>query len=217
MSFETAKQPRIFLVDDHIMVREGLVAVLTQAGFVICGQAGTIEETLNHRDLALADLVIVDLSLGEDKGLELIKLLRNQNVPLLVYSMYEDSNIVRNAFAAGALGYVTKREVASCLVEAIRSLLSGKQYISPRAGIGLVEQQVGPCYKDLPTEFSDRQQRVYELLGEGLSAEEIAKLMGVSPRTVESYSARMIEKMKVTGMKELRRHAISARVGRQSS
>ena len=214
MPARTAKPSRLFLVDDHAMVRAGLATVLTQAGFVLCGQAGNIRETLDHPELVSAHLAVVDLSIGEDSGLELIKLLRARHLPSLVYSMHEGSNIVRSAFAAGAVGYVTKREAASCLVEAVNTVLGGSSYISPRAGIGFVQRAAGPALVDPFAEFSDQQARVYELLGEGLSTDEIAELLHVSPRTVESYGARMIEKLNLSGMKELRRHAISDRLHR---
>ena len=215
MSTQTAKPSRIFLVDDHAMVREGLVTVLAQAGFVPCGQAGNIRETLEHPKLASAHLAVVDLSIGEDSGLELIKMLRARGLPSLVYSMHEDSNIVRSAFASGAVGYVTKREVASCLVEAVNTVLGGSKYISPRAGIGFVRNASAAAIVDPFSEFSDRQRRLYELLGEGMSTDEIAELLHVSPRTVESYGARMIEKLNLSGMKELRHRAITDRLHRQ--
>ena len=211
MSTQTKKPFQLFLVDDHAMVREGLAKVLAQAGFVTCGQAGTIRETLEHPHLASVQLAVVDLSIGEDSGLELIQLLWARHLPSLVYSMHEDSNIVRSAFAAGAVGYVTKREVASCLVEAVNTVLGGSKYLSPRAGIGFVHGTAGPAAVDPLAEFSDQQMRVYELLGEGLGTDEIAGRLHVSPRTVESYGARMIEKLNVSGMKELRRRAIADR------
>ena len=214
MSTQTTKASRIFLVDDHAVVREGLVTVLAQAGFLVCGQAGNIRETLDHPELASAHLAVVDLSIGEDSGLELIPMLRARHLPSLVYSMHEDSHIVRSAFGAGAIGYVTKREVASCLVEAVNTVLGGNKYISPRAGIGFVRPGAGPASADPFMEFSDQQMRLYELLGEGLGTDEIAERLHVSPRTVESYGARMIEKLNVSGMKDLRRRAISDRLHR---
>lgn len=129
--------------------------------------------------------------------------------------MHEDSSVVRKAFAAGAVGYVTKREVASCLVEAVRSVLAGKRYVSPRAEAGLVEGDLEKVAASVTGEFSEQQRRLYELLGEGLGAEEIAAALRVSPRTVESYAARMIEKLNVSGMKELRRRAIAERLRQQ--
>jgi DNA-binding NarL/FixJ family response regulator len=199
---------RLFLVDDHAIVREGLATVLAQAGFAICGQAGDIQETLGHSQLASASLVIVDLTLREDDGVELIRALRERGLSSVVYSMHEDPNIVRNAFAAGAAGYVTKREVASCLVEAVVDVLAGRQYVSPRAGVGLARPSAVANQRMTGSGFSEQQQRVYEMLGDGLGPQEIAQTLNVSPRTVESYAARMIEKLDVAGMKELRRRAI---------
>lgn len=198
------------------MVRQGLMMVLKQAGFSICGEAGGIEEALADPELSFAHLVVVDLSLDKGSGLELITKLQQRQLPSLVYSMHEDSHVVRNAFAAGALGYVTKREVASCLVEAVRSVLAGKRYVSPRAAIGLLEHDSVDPGEDRVRELSDRQRSIYALLGEGLSAGEIADRLHVSPRTVESYAARMIEKLSVTGMKELRRKAIADRLPPES-
>ena len=210
-STNLAKAAALFLVDDHAMVREGLVAVLQQAGFSVCGQAGSLAETLSHPQLPAAHLAVVDIALGEDNGVDLVRRLHVRGLPALVYSMHEDSNVVRKAFAAGAVGYVTKREVASCLVEAVRSVLAGKRYVSPRAGAGLVEGDLAQVGTDPTEEFSEQQRRLYELLGEGLSAEDIAAAMRVSPRTVESYAARMIEKLDISGMKDLRRRAIADR------
>ena len=202
---------QIFLVDDHVMVRQGLATVLAQAGFAICGQAGDLRGALGHPELPSAHLAVVDLSMGEDSGVELIQALCARRLPSLVYSMHEDSNVVRNAFAAGAMGYVTKREVASCLIEAVRCILAGRQYVSPRAGVGLIPRAMEPSGPESIPELSEQQQRMYELLGEGLGTDEIAQRLRVSPRTVETYGARMIEKMNVSGMKELRRRAIAAR------
>ncbi len=212
MSTDAANLPSLFLVDDHAMVRQGLMMVFKQARFSICGEAGGLEEALAHPELSFARLVVVDLSLGEGSGLELITKLQERQLPSLVYSMHEDSHVVRKAFAAGASGYVTKREVASCLVEAVQCVLSGKRYVSPRAAIGLLEHDSVDLGEDRVRELSDRQRCIYALLGEGLSAGEIADKLHVSPRTVESYSARIIEKLSVSGMKELRRKAIADRL-----
>ncbi len=212
MAAKAAKPFRLFLVDDHAMVREGLAAVLQQSGFSICGQAGSLEEALAHPGLDSADLAVVDLSLGQKSGLELIQELQERRLRSLVYSMHEDSNVVRKAFAAGAAGYVTKREVASCLVEAVHSVLAGNRYVSPRAGIGLVARDWVEAEAHPFGDLSGQQQRLYELLGEGLSGEEIAEVLHVSPRTVESYAARMMQKLNVSGMKELRRAAIAKRL-----
>jgi DNA-binding CsgD family transcriptional regulator len=113
--------------------------------------------------------------------------------------------------AAGAGGYVTKREVGQYLVEAVHEVLAGKLYVSPRFAAGLVKRMANRGADDLAS-LSEQQRHVYRLLGEGASAAEIAVELQLSPRTVESYCARMIEKFGLSGMKELRRQAIADRL-----
>jgi len=191
----------VFLVDDHPMVREGLAHLLRASGFVVAGEAGTSQETLAHPGLALAPLVIVDLSLGDESGVELIKRLRLRGLFVLVYSMYEGAHVIRRALDAGAGGYVTKREAAQSLVEAVQAVRSGSRYLSARAEAALHEQV--PC-----AGLSGQQRQLYRLLGQGLSNEQIAAHLGISVRTLESYCARIMDKLGVQGIKELRRQAI---------
>lgn len=130
---------RVFLVDDHPAVREGLRLLLRQAGIDVCGEAADAAGALGAVRDAAPDLVMVDLSLGEESGLPLLRALGGAapGVPLLVHSMHEDPFHVQQALAAGAAGYVTKREVASLLAHAIGELLEGRQYTSPRAAQAL--------------------------------------------------------------------------------
>ncbi len=211
MPGEWSPASRILLVDDHPLVRQGLATVLTQAGFAVCGEASSAAETLRHPQLAATDLAIVDLSLTEEDGHDLIATLRARGVGVLVYTMHEEPARVTGAFAAGAGGYVTKREVAHYLIEAVREVLAGRLYVSPRAAAGLTKRMTARRSDDLT--FSEQQRHVYRLLGEGASADEIAAELQISPRTVESYCTRMIEKLGLNGMKELRRQAIADRLG----
>ena len=211
MAGEPRSASRVFLVDDHPLVRQGLATVLAQAGLSVCGEANNGAETLGHPLLASADLAIVDLALGGEDGQKLIAALRTRGVRVLVYTMHEEPSRVTGALAAGAGGYVTKREVAQYLVEAVREVLAGKLYVSPRAAAGLAKRVASGGLDDLS--LSEQQRHVYRLLGEGSSAGEIAAELHVSPRTVESYCARMIEKFGLTGMKELRRQAIADHLG----
>lgn len=210
MGSEPRSPNRVFLVDDHPLVRQGLTAVLSQAGFTVCGEAGNGRETREHPQLASADVAILDLALGEENGVDLIAALRERGVRVLIYSMHEEPSRVTAALAAGARGYVTKREVGQYLVEAVHEVLAGQLYVSPRAAAGLAEKPAKRPVDD--TSLSEQQRHVYGLLGEGASADEIAAELHISPRTVESYCARMIEKFGLTGMKELRRLAIADRL-----
>lgn len=123
----------VFLVDDHPLIREGLALMLEQEGFEIAGEASGIATTLEHPRLAGAQVVLFDVSLDRESGLDLIPALCRRGLLVVAYSMNEDPAIVRGALAAGARGYVTKREAAQSLSQAIRTVVSGGVYVSPRA------------------------------------------------------------------------------------
>jgi two-component system, NarL family, invasion response regulator UvrY len=201
---------RLFMVDDHPGVREGLRLLLEQHGFVICGEAEDITTTLTAISAAAPDLVMVDLSLGNESGLTLLRAVARllPGVPLLVYSMHEDAFHVQQALAAGALGYVTKREISSLLIRAIEELLAGRRYSSPRAQQAL---EALPAERREAQPLSPRELLVYELLGEGYSTRAIAEELGVSRRTVDSYFVRILEKVDSPGVEALRRRAVAGR------
>ena len=198
-------QPRLFLVDDHPLVRTALAQLLAGAGFDPAGQAGTSAEALAHPALAASHLAVVDLALGEEGGIDLIRKLRARGQAVLVYSMHEESHVIRRALEAGAGGYVTKREAAESLATAIRAVLAGARYLSPRAEAAL--QELTPV-----DGLSGQQQQIYRLLGQGAANEDIARQLGISVRTLESYCVRIMDKLGPQGIKELRRRAIRAAV-----
>ena len=192
---------RIFLVDDHPLVREGLANLLRGAGLCVAGEAENPRQTLAHPALSESDLVILDLALGEESGLELITQLRARGVAVLIYSMHEGASVIRQALDVDAGGYVTKREASGSLLAAIQAVLAGKRYLSPRA-----EKAVGEA---APVDLLTGQQgRIFHLMGQGLPNEDIARQMGISVRTLESYAARIINKLGLDSIKELRRMAI---------
>jgi DNA-binding NarL/FixJ family response regulator len=151
-------------------------------------------------------LAIVDLSLNGEDGLALIADLHQRRIPVLVYYMHNDAPHVQSAFAAGALGYVTKLELDRVLMEAIRDVAAGRRFVSPEAAIALAQDLTPPS--DAFTRLSVQEREVYEMLGRGESTAEIATAMQVSNRTVESYCERILVKLSLNGMHELRRHAI---------
>jgi DNA-binding NarL/FixJ family response regulator len=209
MENETAKPCRIFVVDDHPAVREGLTLLLQQRGIMICGEAENGAQTLDRLEGAQPDVVLVDLSLPRESGVLLIEQLRSRGVPVLVYSMHEDTVHIKRAFAAGAGGYVTKREGAEVLVQAIREVVAGQRYLSERTRDALIDggqtfDSAGVRHMGL----SDREALVLQWIGHGDSGEEIAEKLHISSRTVETYCTRIMEKLGLAGMKELRRYAI---------
>ena len=200
------RAPRVFLVDDHPGVRVGLRLLLAQAGIAVCGEADGPAGALGGVREAAPDLVVVDLSLGEESGLSLLRTLDGvlPGVPLLVYSMHEDPFHVQQAMSAGASGYVTKREVAELLVHAVGELAAERPYMSPRAAQA---PHAAPPSAVPPEPLSTRELEVYGFLGRGYSTLAIAGELGVSQRTVGSYYARILKKLGVAGMEALRRRA----------
>lgn len=131
---------RVLIVDDHLAVRQGLELLLTPEGITVCAQAAGHAEALECVERHHPDVALVDLSLGEEDGFSLIAELSQQALPALAYSIHEDERHVKSALAAGAIGYVTKREARRVLVQAIGEAAAGRQFISPRAAAALANQ-----------------------------------------------------------------------------
>jgi len=127
---------RILLIDDHLAVREGLKLLLAQEDYVVCGEAGSLAETLEWIGSSRANLALLVISLGKENGLECIAKLRKRGIAVLVYSMHEDTETIGKALVAGANGYVSKREQPEVLLTAMADVLEGKYFIGPRtAGV----------------------------------------------------------------------------------
>jgi len=133
------KPLRVLVVDDHPAVLQGLGFLLGPEGISVCGEAGNCAEALAAIETQHPDIVLVDLSLGDEDGVSLIADLGKRALPSIVYSIHEDGGHVKRAFAAGALGYVTKREVHRVLMQAIFEVAAGRRFVSPRAAMALAE------------------------------------------------------------------------------
>jgi DNA-binding NarL/FixJ family response regulator len=199
---------RVLLVDDHPGVREGLALLLVPEGIGVCAEAAGRAEALARAKERRPDVAIVDLSLQSEDGLPLITDLHQRGIPVLVYSMHNDAHRVESAFAAGALGYVTKRALPRVLVQGIRELAVGRRFVCPVAAAALAESLTGSPAEDAVQKLSPNERKVYELLGKGADIFDIAAALHISDHTVESYYARILVKLSLNGMYELRRHAI---------
>jgi len=208
--YKPNQRARIFLVDDHPAVRYGLTLLLGHDGHAICGENATIADTLDTALETHADLAIVDLSLGEESGFDLITELRAQKIPVLVYSMHEDAESIYRSLRSGASGYVSKREEADILRSAVQALLNGEYFMSPCAAEALANR-IDEFSGASNSQLSEREQQILILLGQGCGPSEIAETMSISVRTVESYCTRIIEKLALSGMKDLRQYAIRLR------
>jgi DNA-binding NarL/FixJ family response regulator len=204
---------RIFLVDDHPLVREWLTQLIDQQpDLTVCGEAGSAQEAVAALGAARADLAIVDLSLEDSTGLDLIKTLQRLTpvVPVLVLSMHDESLYAERVFRAGARGYVNKRESAQRVVEAVRRVNDGKLYVSEKAAEILAAQTVRGRAPGEPAidRLSDRELEVFEKLGQGIGTRQIAEDFSVSIKTVQAYCARIKEKLNVGSATELLREAV---------
>lgn len=210
MTSTTAAGARIFLTDDHPAVLEGLSMLLSLERHVICGVASSRAELLERLDDSGADIVLVDLGLCDESGLDIIPQVCDRGLPALVYTMHEDGSTVRRALDRGASGYVTKRETSAVLLAAVAQVLQGERFISPRAAASLHGCAETP--PDAPARsLSEREQQILALLARGETNLDIAATLQVSVRTVETYYSRMIDKLNLDGMKDLRKYAIQAK------
>lgn len=130
---------RIMVVDDHPAVRQGLGVLLSWANIIVCAEANTCAEALAGADTHRPDMALVDLSLGDEDGVTLIADLVKRSLPSLAYSIHEDERHVKRALAAGARGYVTKREAHRVLVQAIEEVFAGRRFVSPGVAAFLTE------------------------------------------------------------------------------
>ncbi|MGH8021036.1 MAG: response regulator [Opitutaceae bacterium] len=204
-----AKKISIFLVDDHPLVRQGLGQVIgAETDMAICGEAETAAKALSGIDAKKPDLVIVDISLRGNNGLELIKNIKaiHHNLPILVFSMHDETVYAQRALRAGARAYVMKQESADKIILAIRRIMSGDIYVSNRVADQVLHQLVsgGGDPAGSPVDrLSDRELEVIQLIGRGLSTREIAGSLNLSVKTIESHRAHIKEKLNLRNATEL--------------
>lgn len=198
---------RVYLVEDHAVVRQGLRTLLLSEGIQVCGEAETLEGCLGDlggpRRALRPDLVIVDLGLGGEDGVGLLRRLAREcpDLALMVFSAFEDPTHVNRALAAGATGYLGKRDPLGLLPEAVRACVAGRRFLGPR-----IERRLAAAGPESAA-LSGQEQEALHLVSGGLRGPEIAARMGVSVRTVETYFARIIAKLGLSGMAELRAKA----------
>ena len=194
-------RPRIMVVDDHPIMREGLTRVIEESGdLVVCAQAESIQRALELVETTQPDLIIVDIALGGQNGLELIKDVRARHpkLPMLVHSMHEEQIYAQRSLRAGARGYLMKQEPAPKLVQAVRQVLGGEVYLSETMTRQMLHRMAGGgSGEDVsPVErLSDRELEVFELLGQGQKTKEIAEQLHLSVKTVQTYCEHLKEKL----------------------
>ena len=200
---------RIFLVDDHPLVREWLTNLINQQeDLTVCGEAETVEQARTRIEATRPDVAIIDLSLSYSSGIELIKDLRIRlpDLKMIVLSMHDEMTYAERVLRAGARGYVMKRETTGKIVTAIHDVLAGRLAVSDRISQSMAERYVGgvPAGSESPmTLLSDRELEVFQLLGKGQETRQIAEELHLSLKTVQTYCARTKEKLKLANATEL--------------
>lgn len=212
MNADTRLPTRIVLVDDHPIVRLGIRQMLAgEDDLEVCGEAESAAAARGLVASARPDLVIVDLSLAQGTGLELLRDLRESvpGLPILVLSMHDETLFAERVLRAGARGYIMKREAITGLVAAIRQVLSGRIYVSEAIAQAVLERvgHDGPGQDNPLAALTDRELEVFDLIGRGLATSEIAEELGVSVKTIETYRSNIKTKLNLKDASELIRVA----------
>lgn len=207
-SSDKASAARIVIVDDHPIVREGLAMHLNaQPDLEVCGEAEDVPSAIALLAWAKPDLAILDISLPDGNGLDLVHRIaeRHEGVRILVWSMYPEHLYAERALRAGAHGYLNKGQATQHVLEAVRAVLQGKIHVSGGLAEKLLRRVVGKKTEERsPIDtLSDRELEAFRLLGEGLTTEDIAEKMHISPKTVETFRARIKEKLGLSNMTQL--------------
>ena len=211
---EQSDRKRILVVDDHAVLREGLVAQINrEPDLVVCGEAENAREALTAVERLKPDLVLADITLPGRNGLELIRDIRalQPGLPVLVLSMHEASVFAERVLRAGGRGYISKRQTGQRLIAAIRRVMSGQIYLSDEVSTRLLGSLSGQRETRTPSPvelLTDRELEVFTLIGQARETKEIARRLGMSAKTVEAHRASIKRKLKLKTGPELTRHAV---------
>ena len=202
---------RVFIVDDHVIVRQGLRRILEEAeGIKVVGEACNGVEALNNIHQLKWDVMLLDISMPEKGGSDTLRqvLEENKHAKVLILSMHTEDQYAIRMMKAGASGYLTKDVAPEKLVEAIHTVVDGKKYISPKVA-ELMLQEINPN-SDKPSHamLSDREYEVLKLLGSGKTVSEIAATLSLSVKTVSTYPAHILEKRNLKNNAELTYYVI---------
>jgi len=206
---------RVLIADDHAVVRQGLKQILGDTrDMVVAGEAINGQEVLDRVRAEAWDVVVLDISMPDRSGLDVLKQLRAERpgLPVLMLSMYAEDQYAMRVLKAGASGYLTKDSAAEELVNAVRKVVSGGRYVSSFLAEKLAFE-LGTDSSKLPHEtLSDREFQVLRLLAAGESVKEIAAELYLSAKTVSTYRVRLLQKMNLTTNAELIHYAIENRL-----
>jgi DNA-binding NarL/FixJ family response regulator len=202
---------RVLIVDDHAVLRSGLHLLLdAQSDIEVVGEAGDVKEAVFETRDKKPDVVLMDVVMPGQTGIEGVPLVLKEapEAKVLVLSMQDDPRYVREAFAAGAAGYILKEAVDAEVVGAIQRVAAGDHYVHPALGARLVAAEAEARAREEADPLSDREREVMRLLALGHTNQEIAKMLYISVRTAETHRAHIMQKLRLSSRAELVRYAI---------
>ena len=224
MQTAPAAPPRkIFIVDDHPIVRQGLALLINrEPDLVVCGDAEEANSALERIERLKPQVVVVDISLNGPDGLDLLKSIRarDPNLPVLILSMLDELLYAERALRAGASGYIMKQEATEQVLVALRRILGGEIYVSDRMANKMLHRFVDGAAietRSPVTDLTNRELEVFRLIGEGHGTRQIAEDLHLSVKTVESYQSHIKEKLALKNGRELVQRAIQWIVGAKAT
>jgi two-component system invasion response regulator UvrY len=206
---------KVFIVDDHIIFREGLKKVIAATSDIkVAGEAGDGQEALSTILKHAYDIVLLDLALPGIEGLDVLRALKAQRptLPVLILSMYAEEQYAVRVLKEGASGYLTKESVPSELIRAIRKATQGGRYISDSLGERLAGELTGESEKQPHERLSNREHQIFLMIAAGKTVKEIAHELSLARTTITSYRTRILEKMNLPTNADLIRYAIENRL-----
>jgi len=221
-----SRQTQIMIVDDHPVVRKGVRLIIENApDLCVCGEAENIETACDMLKSLDPDMLVVDISLGTQSGLELIHTVRDGQMkkPILVLSMHDEATYAERAIKAGARGYITKQEAPDLIVKAIRDIIAGKIFIS-----GVISKETKPAAAaetglddtdilDPAKTLSAREMEVFTAMAKGMATASIAESIGISLSTTETHICRIRQKLTINDIGRLRSFAATWLTNAQST
>ena len=202
------------VVDDHPVFRQGLIVLIeSNETYKVTGQAGSVQEALELLDSNCPDIVLVDISLPDQNGLDLVRSIKGKNpgIPILIISMHDELIYAERALKSGASGYIMKQEASTVMLDAIETVLDGRVYVSSVMNERLLktiftnkdEKDTHPIER-----LSERELEVLEYIGQGYGASEISEILNLSVKTVNTYRDHIKDKLQLSGAAEVRRYAV---------
>jgi DNA-binding NarL/FixJ family response regulator len=204
---------RVFVADDHRIVREGLRRILTESEDIeVVGEAATVPELFDRLEEERTDVVLLDISMPGPGMLEALRFLRQRGVRTLILSMYPESQFGPRAIKAGAAGYLTKEQTPNELIGALRKVHEGRTYVSPALAeelAGRLGEETVPAHEQL----SEREFQILLMLGSGKTGSEISRELSLSPKTVSTYRTRVLQKLGLLTTVDLVRYVLENDLG----